>query len=173
MAIQRLRQGIRALFAFAQPVETDLAAHYLTLDQLALFDQMRRGEQLHSLNVLRAVFDQSSSTPSDLAVAALLHDIGKTRYPLAIWQKSLAVLVKAFAPSQFERLSHGDPSLWWQRAFVVYACHPAWGAELLTQAGGSADAIWLVAHHADDAERWKNHTLYPLLKRLQIADDTN
>ncbi len=173
MAIQRLRQGIRALFAFAQPIETDLAARYLTPDQLALFGQMRRGERLHSLNVLRSILAQSSTTPSELAVAALLHDVGKTRYPLAIWQKSLAVIVHAFAPSTFERLSHGDARVWWRRAFVVSVAHPAWSAEMLAQAGASDDAIWLVAHHADDAERWKNHTLYPLLKRLQMADDAN
>src|SRR5262249_12795110 len=162
------RQGIRALFAFAMPVDTDLAARYLSPDQLRLFGQMSRGERLHSLNVLRDVLAQSSksqseTTPTELAIAALLHDVGKSRYPLAIWQKTVAVIVQAAAPSTFQRLSHGDPRVWWQRAFVVYAEHPAWSADLLAETDASPDAIWLVAHHQDTAERWQNHTLFPLL----------
>jgi hypothetical protein len=172
MAIHRLRQGTRALFAFSQPVDYALAGQYLTAEQLRLFQQMRRGEQLHSLNVLRGVLAQGD-TPPDLALAALLHDVGKIRYPLRLWQKTIAVLVRTFIPSLFVRLSAGDPQRWINRPFAVYAHHPAWGAELVAQTGASAAAIWLIAHHADNAEHWRGHDQYPLLKRLQAADDQN
>lgn len=171
-AAYRIRQGVRALFAFARPIDRALAAEYLTPPLLALFDQMRRAEQQHSLNVLRSLLAQGQ-TPSDLAVAALLHDVGKIRYPLAVWQKTVAVLVRAFLPTLFRRLSEGDPRPFWRRAFVVYVQHPAWSGDLITQAGGSPDAVWLVTHHADDVEQWRDHALYPLLKRLQMADDAN
>lgn len=171
-AVYRIRQGVRALFAFAQPVDYALATEYLTPSLLALFTQMRRGEQLHSLNVLRAVLSHGQ-TPSAVAVAALLHDVGKTRYPLTLWQRTTAVLVRAFLPPIFRRLSEGDPRPFWRRAFVVYVHHPVWSGELIGQAGGSADAVWLATHHADDAEQWQEHTLYLLLKRLQMADDAN
>jgi hypothetical protein len=173
MAIQhRLRQGLRALFAFSRTVDYALAAPYLTDEQLRLFKQMRRGEQLHSLNVLRGVLAQGD-TPPDLALAALLHDVGKIRYPLRLWQKTVAVLTRAFIPALSGRLSAGDPSRWISRPFVVYAHHPAWGADLLAQTGASENALWLVAHHADNAEHWRTHDQYPLLKRLQAADDQN
>jgi hypothetical protein len=171
-AVYRIRQGVRALFAFARPLDHTLAAEHLSPSLLTLFQQMRRGEQLHSLNVLRAVLLEEH-TPSALATAALLHDVGKICCPLAVWQKTTAVLVRAFAPSLFQRLSSGDPKRFWQRPFVVYVHHPTWSAELITQAGGSTDAAWLAAHHADDAEHWREHPLYPLLKRLQTADDAN
>jgi len=172
-AAHRLRQGLRALFAFARPVDDELVGRYLSPDQLSAFKQLRRGEQLHCLNVLRAVLAQADSTPPDLAVAALMHDVGKIRSPQRLWQKSIAVLVRTFAPSEFERLSHGDPRRWLNRPFVVYVDHPAWSAEILAQTGASDAAIWLVAHHADSAEQWRNHELFPLLQRLQAADDTN
>lgn len=170
MAIHRLRQGLRALFAFARPVELDLAARYLKPQQLALFRSMRRGEQLHSLNVLRAVLAQGD-TPPDLAVAALLHDVGKSRHPLAVWQKTAVVLVRAFAPDLFRRLSQRDPSDFLARPFVVAVRHPTWGADMLAQAGASDAAIWLVAHHQDAPQ--PGEELAHLLKRLQSADDAN
>jgi hypothetical protein len=177
MAIQRLRQGFRALFAFAQPVELELAASYLTPELLELFQRMRRGEQLHSLNVLRTVLTQRSGAPDiippELAVAALLHDVGKSRYPLAVWQKTLAVLVRAFAPATFKRLSKGDPRRVFERPFVVYVQHPAWSAELVAEAGAAPVAVWLVEHHADPPDRWQDDARVPLLKRLQRADDAN
>jgi hypothetical protein len=171
-AAYRIRQGVRALIAFARPIDQALAVEYLSPPLLALFNRMRRAEQLHSLNVLRSVLEQGQ-TPPDLAVAALLHDVGKIRYPLAVWHKTVAVLVRTFLPSLFRRLSEGDPRPFRRRAFVVYTRHPAWSGELIAQTGGSTDAVWLATHHADNAEKWRDHALYPLLKRLQMADDAN
>src|SRR5690606_27724351 len=96
-AVYRFRQGIRSLLAFSQTVELPLAAEYLSPELLALFQKMRRSEQLHSLNVLREVL-ADGTTPHDLAVAALLHDVGKSRYPMRTWQKTLAVLTRAISP---------------------------------------------------------------------------
>jgi hypothetical protein len=112
-------------------------------------------------------------TPPALATAALLHDVGKIRYPLAVWQKTLTVLVRAFLPGLFRRWSRGDARHLWLRPFVVNIRHPAWSGEILAQAGASPDAVWLAEHHADDAEQWRDHMLYTLLKRLQAADDAN
>jgi len=171
-AAYRIRQGLRAVFAFSQPVELPLAAQYLPPELLALFREMRRSEQLHSLNVLRDVLEQGK-TPRDLAVAALLHDVGKIRYPLRTWQKTIAVLTRAIAPRLFKQWSKGDPANLWLRPYVVYVQHPAWGAELIQAAGASEAATWLVAHHQDSAVQWKHHPLAPLLGRLQQADDAN
>ena len=98
MAIHRLRQGMRALFAFARPVDLCLAARYCRREQLRCSGGCAAASSCTACNVLRAVLAQGAHTPPDLAVAALLHDVGKTRYPLALWQKTLAVLVRTFAP---------------------------------------------------------------------------
>jgi hypothetical protein len=171
-AVYRIRQGLRAVFAFSQEVELPLAAAYLTPKLLGLFQQMRHSEQLHSLNVLRDVLAQGS-TPRELAVAALLHDVGKSRYPLRTWQKTLAVLARAISPNLFERWSKGSPSNLWKRPFVVYVEHPTWGAQLIADAGASENTVWLVAHHQGSADLWDNHPLVSLLRRLQEADNLN
>ena len=168
----RIRQGIRALLAFSQLVEIDLASQYLSLRELGLFTKMRRSEQLHSLNVLRDVI-VGDSTPDALAKAALLHDVGKSRYPLFVWQKTFAVLVHAVAPNLFERWSNGNPRNLWQRPFVVMTQHPAWSAESLADVGSPEAAIWLVAHHQDPADTWVDHPYFSMLERLQAADKIN
>lgn len=171
-AVYRVRQGLRALLAFTQPLDLTLAEVYLSPAERRLFRQMRHSEQLHSLRVLAAVLAQGE-TPRPLAVAALLHDVGKARYRLMIWQKTLAVLVHRFAPGLFRRWSAGSGAAFWTRPFVVREQHPAWGAQLLEQAGASEAAAWLVAHHQDDAQRWSDHPYHAWLQRLQAADDRN
>ncbi len=170
-AAQRMRQGLRALFAFSQPLDLDLAAQYLSPPLLSLFRQMKRSEQLHSLNVLRTVEEQGT-VPHDLAVAALLHDVGKSRYPLHVWQKTIAVLIHAAWPGLFRRWSIGDPANPLYRPFVVNVCHPNWSADMIAEAGASEDTVWLVRHHADhDSAIEPKYTDW--LRRLQQADDAN
>ena len=168
----RLRQGFKALLAFSQPVDVELASQYLSPKLLTLFQNMNRDEQLHSLNVLRGVLTQGT-TPPELAVAALLHDVGKSCYPIGVGQKTFAVLVRTVWPDLYRRWSKGNPLNLWQRPFVVYERHPQWGAEWVTEAGGSEPTQWLVAHHADASEKWADHVHFELLKRLQAADDAN
>ncbi|MFO7321464.1 MAG: HD domain-containing protein [Chloroflexota bacterium] len=171
-AVVRLRQGIRALLAFSRPVNVDLAAKYLSPAQLALFRRMGRAEQQHSLNVLYDLLNEGQIS-LDLAVAALLHDVGKTRYPLALWMKTLAVLLGAFLPALARRWSDGDPRNPFQRGLVVAARHPQWSAEMLAATGASAETLWLVAHHQEPAEWHSTHPLGALLQRLQRADNRN
>lgn len=171
-AATRLRQGLRALLAFSQPLDLDLAEQYLSADLLALFRRMQRSEQLHSLNVLRSVLAQGA-TPRDLAVAALLHDVGKARYPLYVWQKTLVVLVRAGLPRVFERWGQGSLSNSFQRPFVVYREHPAWSAEWIAAAGASEASVWLVQHHADSRAEGNAQPYGEWLRRLQQADDAH
>jgi hypothetical protein len=166
----RLKQGVRALAAFARPVEMERAAALLTPEALDVFRRMARSEQLHSLAVLQSAHAEDYPV---LAQAALLHDAGKSLYPVSLWQRTLPVLVGAVSPSWVTRLSRRDPRAWWSRGFVVYARHPEWSAELAAAAGAPEDVVWLVRHHADDPAQWRAHPLYPLLLRLQAADDAN
>jgi hypothetical protein len=171
-AVYRVGQGIRSLLAFTQKVELSLAEQYLTPELLALFGRMRQSEQLHSLNVLRSVLAQGT-TPPELGVAALLHDVGKARYPLWTWQKTLVVLVRAITPGLYRRWIAGSPENFWCRPFVAYEQHPAWSAEMAREAGAREAALWLIKHHQEAGGRWANHRYGMLLKRLQAADDLN
>mgnify|MGYP001381395592 CR=1 FL=1 len=166
-ARQRLQQGVRALIAFTRPIDNELAQKYLNEAQMALFKQMKRSEQLHSLNVLRHLGDVSH----DLAVAALLHDCGKICHPLAIWQKSIAVIIRKIAPQKYVAWSKKSPNHFWYKAFVVAEHHPQWGADLVAETGASDQTVWLIAHHADKS--CPLHAYGNSLRDLQRADDVN
>lgn len=170
---QRLQQGLRAIFAFTQSIDHDLVERYLTQDEMALFRQLALSEQLHSVNVLRDILEQSQQTPHDLAVAALLHDIGKCRKHMAVWQKTISVLVKTFLPKLDDKLSEDGELTFWRAPFILRRHHPKWGGQLLSDIQSSDCVIWLTTHHADDADDWHDHPYYELLIRLQQADDAN
>lgn len=167
-----MRQGLRALTAFARPVDLALASRFLDAAQLALFQQMKRSEQQHSLAVLRTLMADGDDS-HDLAVAALLHDVGKTRYPLAVWMKTATVLLKAFLPRLARRWADGNPRNWLQRGLVVSKHHPVWSAELVAQTGASEQTLWLIRNHQSRAAAFVSHPDGPLLQRLQRADDAN
>jgi hypothetical protein len=107
----RLRQFWSALYAAPSADQLGEASSLLTLPQMALFRQMHRSEQAHSIQVMAAVFHASDGVPDearrDLLRAALLHDVGKSRYPVRIWERVLIVLFKAFLPGMVERWGDG------------------------------------------------------------------
>jgi len=143
--MNRLRQGIRALFAWTRPVDIALAASFLSPSLLTLFRQMRRSEQQHSLNVLRTLRGWGYDDPS-LMTAALLHDVGKSRYPFYLWDRTIVVLVKAAAPSLAKRWGSGSPT-GLRRPFAVSFQHPQWSAEMARAAGADPLSVALIEAH--------------------------
>lgn len=169
----RVRQFVRTLRARPDPAGLEFARQTLTPAQLALFRQMQACEQAHALHVLRRVIARSQAQglqpPVELLVAALLHDVGKTRYPLRWWERVLIVLGNALLPGQARRWGNCSPR-GWARPFVVAARHPVWGAELAAERDTAPRAVALIRRHQEppgrrpgEEERW--------LSILQAADD--
>ena len=173
-ALYRITQGVRAIVGFTQQVDYTLPEQVLTPGLLAAFKQLKRSEQLHSIRVLKAVMAQNPDTHHDLAVAALMHDSGKIRYPLSVYGKSIAVLARKLLPPLYRYGSERDPqTAIWARPFIVAAYHPMWSADILREDGASERATWLVEHHQENVAEWMEHPYAGLLARLQQADDTN
>ncbi len=170
---KRIRQGLRALLAPVAPLDFQLAQRHLTAQELEAFQRMSRAEQLHSLKVLRDILDQNETAPTALAAAALLHDVGKSRYHLTVWQKTLSVLVNALVPQFAAGLGQDETIRFWRAPFALHAHHPKWSGEILRACGSDAAAIWLAEHHQENAENYRDHPHHELLLRLQMADDAN
>jgi hypothetical protein len=167
----RLWQFWRLITRRIAPGELAQVRGWLAPDLFEVFCRLNAAEQHHAYSVWLTLSGQGHSDP-DLRVAALLHDAGKSRMPLAVWEKVTIVLGMRFLrPAAIAWGSRPGPTRWWTRPFVNAMQHPAWGAELVAAAGGSARAVELVRRHQDKID--PGDRLYKLLSALQSADDSN
>ncbi len=165
----RLRQFWRAIRARPQKNDLDLVRKTLSPRQMGLFQNMQSAEKAHAIEVLKKLKQRGEDHP-DLLVAALLHDVGKIRYPLTAWERALVVLVQASSPERARRWGRGRPK-GWRRPFVVAAQHPYWGAQIAAESGVSPLVINLIWRHQEPPSSIPNTLEDRLLRTLQAADD--
>lgn len=151
--------------------ERQVAQAVLNAKESALFFRFPVGEQRHSYQVME-LLQTNGQTNENLLTAALLHDIGKVRYPMWLWERVLIVLVKAFMPQRLQVWGQGEAK-GWKRPFVIREQHPAWGAQLAKAAGSSPLTIRLIARHQDPLPDPLQTEEDYLLAQLQWADDQN
>jgi hypothetical protein len=149
--------------------EADLAQAktILSPQQMTLFSHLHPSEQAHSLRVVTTLQNEGAIHP-DLMAAALLHDIGKIRYPLRLWQRVFIVLAKALCPVRIQAWGQNQPR-GWRTPFVVAAQHPSWGADLALKAGASLLTGNLIRKHQDPIP-FEENLENRLLTALQKAD---
>jgi hypothetical protein len=176
--LYRTRQFWQAISTRSSQLDIELISSILNPAQLALFQQMQVSEQIHSQRVLQALI-RNDETNTDLQTAALLHDVGKIRVPLRVWERVLIVLVETICPAcviRWGQRSHGEsnPASGWRRPFIVSVHHPCWGAELVERCGASRVAVELIARHeqqinptVEDGDSLQDQ----LLLKLQAADE--
>ncbi len=140
----------------------------LSPEELALFRRHSPADRQHAYRVLRAVRAAGREHPA-LLVAALLHDVGKTRYRPRAWERVLGTVGERFFPDRITRWGRGEPR-GWRRPFVIRAQHAAWGAEMAAAAGSSPLTVTLIRRHQDKAPTLDEETA-ALLRSLQTADD--
>ncbi len=164
----RARQFLQALTARPGVQDHIQAKVHLAANLHPLFETMTRAEQAHGLRVLRRLLDQGQRDP-DLLAAALLHDVGKTRAPLTVWERIVVVLARKLTPRLVRRMGQSEP-LGLRKAFVVAERHPQWGADMLERAGGSLRLVRLVRYHQEAPPASMSTCERSLLRLLQIAD---
>lgn len=170
----RVSQFWKALFI--SPTQEQLAQARLVLSPALyeLFLKMQPGEQAHSLDIFERLLTQGETNP-DLLTAALLHDVGKIRHPLQVWERALVVMGNALFPGKVRQWGMAQPT-GWKRAFVVAEHHAAWGAEIVAGAGAAPAMIEIIRCHQDKLPALPLSDQSPpldenLLYRLQILDD--
>ena len=138
--------------------------------EVELFDGLSPAEQDHAYRVMKEV--RSDTADRDVLAAALLHDVGKTRAPTTLYERSFAVIVSALMPNIASQFSQDSPR-GWRRPFIVKAQHAAWGAELAEKAGSSSNTVSLIRRHQEEVEYNHLSNEDEQLRLLQSADNQN
>lgn len=181
MSLQRLLYRSRQFWLAlrARPAIQDLeqARVVLGAELFSLFAGMQPGEQVHSLEVLRQLLAQGEKHP-DLLVAALLHDVGKSRRKLRLWERAWIVLALAVLGPQAHQWGRENTIElarlpFWQQPLVIAEQHPTWGAEMVAAAGGAPLAVLLIRRHAERPANPRQDLEGQLLARLQFVDDNS
>lgn len=171
--LYRARQFWNALFSAPSLEDLETISPLLNPAQMALFSQMHRSEQVHSIKVMRTVMAASDGISAELRKnllqAALLHDVGKNHYPLRLWERVLIVLAKTLTPNRVKDWGEGE-ARGWRRAFVIARQHPAWGAQMASAAGASPLTVSLIQRHQDLLSEAGEALEDQLLRLLQSAD---
>jgi hypothetical protein len=151
------------------------AQEVLTPDLYNLFVRLQPSELAHTINVFRAVREQSQDP--ELLAAALLHDIGKIVVPLALWEKIFIVLARNLGlESFFDRFNRGGrdtKTSGFSRGLVVAERHPPRGAEQAHQAGATRMVVQLIRPPQDPFAPNLESRGAQLLAILQAADAEN
>jgi putative nucleotidyltransferase with HDIG domain len=159
----------RVLFGKPDEYGLETVQQHLAPQLFQLFQKMSPAEQAHGLRVLSAVRERGFHDPA-LLVAALLHDVGKSRYSLFPWERAWIVLANAFFPQKAEEWGQGSPT-GWRKAFVVAAQHAEWGAEMAAVHGASELAEKLIREHQTASPSGFSEEGAVLLAVLKQADN--
>jgi len=151
----RVWQVWKSLTGTLSSPDLDLIHSLLTPEQIALFKRMTPGEQAHSVRVVRYL-QAEGFQDSELLAAGLLHDVGKSRSPLSLWDRIWIVLASGFSVEVSpETQKNGS---FWLRPLVVARRHPEWGANMASSAGVSSLTAWLIENHERDDIDWGGNT---------------
>lgn len=164
---QRLFRGLDGLLIPFRTIDTAPAEALLSAEALPLFQRMSKVDQAHSLRLYAWLRFHSWDDP-DLLTAALLHDCGKAAARIAVWRRTLKVLIKHFAPWRWALLSRPAKPGTWRYPFYILRTHPLRGACAAEQAGCSETTIWLIAGHETDPD--PADPRYSMMCALQDAD---
>jgi hypothetical protein len=175
--LYRSRQFWQAISTGPSQGDMELVTSVLTDSQVELFQRMQTSDQAHSVMVLNELRKGGEENP-DLLVAALLHDVGKTRAPLRIWERVMIVIVGTICRDCTHKWGNRENvqpenGLGWRRAFIVAEQHPAWGADLAAECGTSPLAVSLIARHQEKLAPDVSSMEDILLHKLQAVDDNN
>ncbi len=180
--LYRCSQFFRGFFAKLTPDDEQQVQQMLSPSECALFYRMPLDARRHSLNVYQTLLGAGQDHP-DLAVAALLHDVGKVAaeeagVKLGLWMRIPLVLIEATRPQLIRYFASADPADGWRYTLMVHLDHPQIGAEWAEEAGTSPLGCWLIRSHQDEDPTISSALSLPaeakeLLAALQWADSRN
>ena len=178
----RVKQFFHAVTAKVSFADALYVREMLDISETVLFFAMSVEDQRHAIDVAHTVerlYDKMRAEKKEkidvelLVKAALLHDIGRVKGDMKIYQKALCVLLDKWDPKYARSLTKpkGEKGTLSHAVFVYYN-HPGIGAEKLEAINEDPRMVYLVGRHHSN-KKDKESELYKELVLLKKADGMN
>ncbi len=166
--VYRIKQFIWTIRARVTEDELNWVKTYLAKEEIEIFLKLSAGEQKHSIKVAKLMADEAVNYLKDeidlisYIKIGLLHDIGKTVYPLNLIKKAIMVLLNKIGRQKFKNYTNIN-------MIRGYYTHPSLGREILEKIGGYEEMFLetIENHHNEDKEDGSNK----YIKLLKKYDD--
>lgn len=139
----RIKQFVWAITARLSKEEKIMLRHYLDQWEYEKFSTLKVYEQKHSLQLASKITQKDKNNHTkEMIRLALLHDLGKIKYPIGPVRKSIMVLLDTFTKGKIQKYTQF-------KMIKCYYNHPQIGYEILKARGGY-DNVFLEAikkHH--------------------------
>ncbi|MFA6942072.1 MAG: HDIG domain-containing metalloprotein [Clostridiaceae bacterium] len=137
--IKRIRQFLIYLFSSLSCQDIEYIDKKLDNNIKYVFLKLSKYEKKHSILVAQAVEKEFKNDP-DLVVAALLHDIGKTKYHINITQKSLLVVLDHLTKGKLKKITIN-------KSINIFYNHGQIGYDILKNSGYNNRILFIVKNH--------------------------
>lgn len=163
----RVKQFFWGLKSLYTKIDEDLVKKFLTKDEIDIFKQLKINDQHHCIRVCKDSLEANKNFEFNineyiLGKAALLHDIGKTKLHLNLFEKSIIVILDKLTRGRIRKFKN-------IKQIDIYYNHPEIGYDILKDKGYSKEVLEVVReHHNKEKVR---HNEY--LTIIAFSDDKN
>ncbi len=166
--IYRVKQVIWAITAKITTADKVFVDMYLTDHEQQLFYALKRYEQKHSIHVAQAMYQEWVAREDEAVVQTetvirlgLLHDIGKSVYPMGVIGKTLMVLGDNITKGQLQKHTRC-------KMVKCYYQHPQLGYERLKPYLKDELFLQLILRHHDTVTAFKASEINEADKAVQL-----
>lgn len=162
--VKQFLWGIKSLY---RDIDIEYVKKFLTEDEIKIFKKLKINDQHHCIRVCKDSLEMNRNYELNideykLGKAALLHDIGKTKFHLNLVEKSIVVILHKLTRGYIKKYKN-------IKQIDIYYNHPKIGYEILKEKGYSKDILEVVRHHHTKNRMIDNE----YLTIISFCDDRN
>lgn len=169
MNFYRVKQFIWGIESSFKKVDDRYIGKYLNKNEIEMFNRLKKSDKYHCIRVCRdslKLLEEKSIKMDEYKIgkAALLHDIGKSKYHLNLIEKSVIVLLDKFTKGtlkKYDNISQID----------IYYNHPKVGYEMLKSYNYDKELLEVVRYHHKDKN--KEFKIDKMIDIISICDNKN
>lgn len=162
--VKQFLWGIKSLY---RDIDIEYVKKFLTEDEIKIFKKLKINDQHHCIRVCKDSLEinrnyELNINEYKLGKAALLHDIGKTKFHLNLVEKSIVVILHKLTRGYIKKYKN-------IKQIDIYYNHPKIGYEILKEKGYSKDILEVVRYHHTKNRMIDNE----YLTIISFCDDRN